>query len=77
VLKKEVIEMNGLKYTCPKCSNTGYNIGEIRAAGGFWTKIFDIQNRKFTTVTCNRCKYTEIYDAPSSRLGNVFDFFTD
>jgi hypothetical protein len=68
--------VNGLKYKCPKCSNTGYDIGEFRAPGGFWTKIFDVQSRKFTTVTCNRCKYTEIYHAPSSMLGNVFDFFT-
>ncbi len=40
-------------------------------------KIFDVQNKRFSTVTCSRCKFTEIYRADSSTLGNVFDFFTN
>jgi predicted nucleic-acid-binding Zn-ribbon protein len=52
-------------------------MGEMRAAGGFLTKIFDVQSKKFTTVTCRRCRYTEIYQADSSRLGDIFDFLTD
>jgi predicted nucleic-acid-binding Zn-ribbon protein len=69
--------MQNLNYTCPKCKNSGYDVSEFRATGGFLTKIFDIQSKRFTTVTCTRCKYTEIYRAESSMLGNVFDFFTD
>ncbi|MBU8921967.1 MAG: zinc ribbon domain-containing protein [Bacteroidales bacterium] len=69
--------MKSLNYKCPKCMNTGYDIGEFRATGGFWTKVFDVQNRKFATVTCTRCQYTEIYRSESSMLGNIFDFFTD
>jgi predicted nucleic-acid-binding Zn-ribbon protein len=69
--------MNQLRYKCPKCSSNQYEVGEFRATGGFWTKIFDIQSRRFTTITCSRCKYTEIYKADSSMLGNIFDFFTD
>lgn len=69
--------MANLSYTCPKCSNTEYEIGELRAAGGFWTKIFDVQSRRFTTITCTRCKYTEMFKAKSSTIGNVFDFFTN
>lgn len=69
--------MEQLNYTCPKCSNTQYEVGEIRAAGGFWSKIFDVQGRRFTTVTCSICKYTEIYAAESSMLGNIFDLFTN
>ena len=69
--------MQNLNYTCPKCKNSSYDVGEFRATGGFWTKIFDIQSKRFTTVTCTRCHYTEIYRAESSKLGNIFDFFTD
>jgi predicted nucleic-acid-binding Zn-ribbon protein len=69
--------MQGLNYTCPKCHDTRYEISEFRATGGFLTKIFDVQSKKFTTVTCARCRYTEIYKTDSSMLGNVFDFFTD
>jgi predicted nucleic-acid-binding Zn-ribbon protein len=51
-------------------------MGEARMAGSFWAKIFDIQNRKFTTVTCEKCSYTEFYQTPANKMGNVFDFFT-
>ena len=65
-----------LNYTCPKCSNRTYEISEMRATGGTLSKIFDIQNKKFTSVTCQRCSYTEFYKASTSALSNVFDFFT-
>jgi predicted nucleic-acid-binding Zn-ribbon protein len=69
--------MEGLPYRCSKCSHTQYEAGEFRAAGGFWSKVFDVQARRFTTVTCSQCKYTEVYKAESSMMGNIFDFFTD
>jgi predicted nucleic-acid-binding Zn-ribbon protein len=66
-----------MAYRCQKCGNPRYETGEIRASGGFWSKIFDVQNKRFTTVICTQCRYTEIYQADSSRLGNIFDFFTN
>ncbi len=66
-----------LQYECPKCKHTVYQMGEIRATGGFFTKIFNVQSNKFTTVTCAQCSYTELFKANSSALGNVFDFFMD
>jgi len=69
--------MNNLNYRCPKCSHTHYETGELRMAGGFWSKIFDVQGKKFTSVTCSQCSYTEMYRTDSSTLGNVFDFFTN
>jgi uncharacterized protein len=63
-------------WSCPKCENTSYNIGEIRVSGGFWSRIFDVQNKKYSAVTCEKCSYTEFYKSDSSTLGNVFDFFT-
>jgi len=69
--------MNNLKYVCPKCGNRQYEVDEMRATGGAFSKIFDVQNKKFSTVTCTRCAYTEFYKAKSSSLGNIFDFFTN
>ncbi len=66
----------GQEYICVKCGHRDYEVGEFRAAGGFLGKLFDVQSKKFTTVTCNQCRYTEIYQAESSMLGNIFDFFT-
>ncbi|OFY63284.1 MAG: GTP-binding protein [Bacteroidetes bacterium RBG_13_43_22] len=65
-----------MKYSCPKCGCKICTTGEIRTTGSFVTKIFDIQNRRFTSVTCNECKYTEFYNVPSKKLGDVLDFFT-
>lgn len=69
--------MNESKYTCPKCGNRHYEIGEIRTTGSFVTKLFNIQNKKFMTMTCTRCKYTELFAAESNQLGNILDFFTN
>ena len=64
-------------WSCPKCNHKEYEIGEIRVTGSFWTKIFNVQNKKYASVSCSKCSYTEFYkDQPSSRLANVFDFFT-
>ncbi|RKZ15789.1 GTP-binding protein [bacterium] len=63
-------------YKCPKCGHDQFESSEFRATGGFLTKIFDIQSKRFTTVTCSHCKYTELYQTAQSNLGNVFDFFT-
>ena len=64
-------------WCCPKCGNKNYETGEIRVSGGFWSRIFDVQNKKYSAVTCEKCSYTEFYKGSSSTLGNVFDFFTN
>ena len=68
--------MEKSRYICPKCGYKSYKMGEARMAGSFWAKIFDIQNRKFTTVTCEKCSHTGFYQTPANKMGNVFDFFT-
>ncbi len=68
--------MNNQQYKCPKCGNTQFEADEMRATGGPLAKIFDVQNKKFTTVTCSRCGYTEFYKGTTSAMGNVLDFFT-
>ena len=69
--------MRNLNYTCPKCGNRQYEPGEVFMTGSLFTKLFNVQNKKFTTVTCTRCTYTEFFKSETSRLSNVFDFFTN
>ena len=69
--------MDRINYQCPKCGSSQCEIDEMRATGGAFAKIFDVQNKKFTTITCANCKYTEFYKTDSSTLGNIFDFFTN
>ncbi|HIG86414.1 MAG TPA: GTP-binding protein [Planctomycetes bacterium] len=64
------------KWKCPKCKNLEFETGQFAATGGGISKFFNLQNKKFSTVTCTRCKYTEIYQASTSGLGNVFDFLS-
>lgn len=68
---------NNYKYTCPKCGGRQYELSEIRTTGSFLMKLFNIQNVKFTTVSCARCQYTELYKTSSNKFGNVIDFFTN
>jgi len=69
--------MERKKYQCPKCGSKYFETSEIRATGSFATKLFNIQNKKFTTIICSQCKFTEFYAVPSNKLGNILDFFTN
>ena len=69
--------MNHENWSCPKCENKDYEIGEMRVAGSFWQKIFNVQRTKFSSVTCNKCTFTELFKGSSnSKLTDIFDFFT-
>jgi predicted nucleic-acid-binding Zn-ribbon protein len=70
--------MNTLKYTCPKCGNKKADVDKIRTTGAGFTRYFNIQNRRFTTVSCTQCGYTEFYrDARAGGASNVLDFLTN
>ena len=69
--------MRHRNWQCPKCGHDEFDTNQFRATGGRFAKIFDVQNRRFTTVSCERCHFTELYRADSSTLMNVFDFFTN
>ncbi len=63
-----------MTYSCIKCNGTEFETDEFRATGGTLAKVFDIQNKKFHTVTCKSCGYTEIYKRTTSTGENVLDF---
>jgi uncharacterized protein len=62
-----------MKYTCPKCGNKEYEIGEIWTIGSFWTRIFELHNRRFTFVSCQRCRYSELFKVPQKEIGEAYD----
>lgn len=66
--------MKHKNWQCPKCGEREFDVDQFRAAGGMLAKLFDIQNKRFLTVTCQQCTYTEVYRTSSSTLGSVFDF---
>jgi len=66
-----------MNHKCPKCHNTTFTVDQLRVTGSTFLKIFDIQNKKFTSVTCKKCTYTEFYKAKTGALSNIFDLFTN
>jgi len=65
------------EYICPKCGNHHYESDQFQATGGNFAKIFDVQNKKFITISCTNCGYTELYRAETSAGWNIFDFLTN
>ena len=61
-------------YQCPKCGNTTYVSDQFQATGGGFAKVFDVQNKRFITISCTNCGYTELYRAETSTGMNVLDF---
>ncbi|MGQ8338457.1 zinc ribbon domain-containing protein [Sunxiuqinia sp. A32] len=62
-------------YQCPKCGGRKPGVDEIRTTGSGFTKYFNIQNRKFTAISCSSCGFTEFYrGGRSGGASNVLDF---
>ncbi len=66
--------MEKKQYVCPKCGSTEYESDQFQATGGNLAKMFDIQNKKFITISCRRCGYTELYKGRTSDGSNILDF---
>jgi len=66
--------MEKKQYLCPKCGNQEYVSDQFQATGGNLAKIFDIQNKKFITISCTKCGYTELYNSQTSNGWNILDF---
>jgi predicted nucleic-acid-binding Zn-ribbon protein len=69
--------MENKSYVCPKCGSRNYESDQFQATGGNFAKLLDIQNKKFITVTCTQCGYTELYRARTGAGWNILDFLTN
>jgi len=69
--------MEHINWSCIRCKQRSFEEGEMRVSGGFWSRIFDVQNKKYVSISCTHCGFTEFYKRTSSTMGNVFDFFTN
>ncbi len=67
-------EHEQIQYVCPKCGCHSYESDQFQATGGNFAKLFDIQNKRFITVSCTNCGYTELYRAQTSDGWNILDF---
>ena len=61
-------------WMCPKCGNQTFDKDQFQATGGNFAKIYNVQNKKFITISCKRCGYTELYKKGTTAGMNIFDF---
>lgn len=66
--------MDKKQYICPKCNNTSYESDQFQATGGTFEKLFNVQNKKFITISCSKCGFTELYKGNTSTGLNILDF---
>ena len=66
--------MDKIQYVCPKCGCREYETDRLQATGGNFAKIFDVQNKKFVTVSCRQCGYTELYKQQGGDGWDGLDF---
>ncbi|MCB5952701.1 zinc ribbon domain-containing protein [Enterococcus sp. BWT-B8] len=69
--------MEKKQYICEKCGHTHYVSDQFQATGGNFAKIFDVQNKKFITISCAQCGYTELYRGATSSGWDILDFLTN
>lgn len=60
-------------YRCPKCGGRTCEVIEVSTTGGGIARFFDFQNRRFSAVVCERCKFTEFYRTEATLLSKVLD----
>ena len=65
--------MEKKQFVCPKCGNTSYESDQFQATGGNFAKLFDVQNKKFVTISCTRCGFTELYKSETDAGWNILD----
>lgn len=62
-----------LNFTCAKCGHSDSEVNDMSTTSGMMSRMVNLQDRRFSAVTCLRCSYTELYKTSSSALHNVFD----
>jgi predicted nucleic-acid-binding Zn-ribbon protein/peroxiredoxin len=62
-------------YVCSKCGYGDAEVQDLSATSGMMSRMVNLQNRRFTAVSCRQCKYTDLYKTESGKLRNIFDLF--
>ena len=66
--------MTSKDFQCIKCGSHQCETDQFQSTGGDFAKVFNVQNKKFITVSCTQCGYTELYRSTTSAGMNIFDF---
>ncbi|ODA33327.1 hypothetical protein A8L45_10945 [Veronia pacifica] len=64
------------QFSCVKCNSESYEIGELRASGGFWSTFFNYNKNRFYFLSCSECGHTEFYNRQLGKGQKLFDLLT-
>lgn len=65
--------MDKIQYVCPKCGCTSFEADEIHTTGSDFSRLLNLQNKRFTTVSCTYCGYTELYKSQTAKGMDILD----
>lgn len=74
IKEKYMSNMRNVQYVCPKCGCNTYISDQFQATGGDFSKLFNVQNKRFCTISCTNCGYTELYKEETNTGMNILDF---
>lgn len=60
---------------CLKCGHDQVTTDQISTTGSGLSKMFDVQTKKFTVVSCANCGYSELYRDVGDRGSDIVDVF--
>ena len=63
-----------LRIDVPSAILSAMRQGKSECLGGFWSSFFDVGNRRFSSVSCLNCGYTEFYKRTVSGVQQFFDY---
>ncbi len=60
-------------YVCGKCGSSAYEIVKIATSGGWISRLFNFQYRKFVAIVCTTCNHAELYRTKGGTAANIAD----
>ncbi len=51
------------RFVCAKCQARGARVKRVALAGTGISRLLNIQHNKYAAASCNRCGFTEFYNA--------------
>jgi predicted nucleic-acid-binding Zn-ribbon protein len=61
------------QYKCATCEFPEYDVGEVRETDTPLSQILNLQRRRFMTVSCRQCGYTDHFERSSAALVSAVD----
>lgn len=62
-----------INYKCKNCGYTNFSEQQLRSSSGGFTAIFDVNNPFYRSISCQKCRYVELFEGKVSNTQIVLD----